>query len=323
MLLFIAGLLVGFALLIYAADRFVLGTATIARNLGVSPLIIGLTIVGFGTSAPEMLVSSIAAMEGNSGLSIGNALGSNITNIALVMGVTAIIAPITVHSKILRRELPLLFCISLICYWLMLDGELSVADGTIMITGLILFLSWIIRTALTNRDREDDLLSNEIELELADGLTTREACFWSLASLTGLVAASQLLVWAAVGIAHFFEVSDLVIGLTIVALGTSLPELAASVASIIKKEDDLAIGNIIGSNVYNLLAVLALPGLISPGTFDSEVLTRDFPVMLVLTAVLFIMGYGFKGVGRINRIEGTLLFVTFCAYQFVIFTSLS
>lgn len=323
MFLFIIGLLAGFVLLIYAADKFVIATATIARNLGVSPLIIGLTIVGFGTSAPEMLVSAIAAMEGNSGLSIGNALGSNITNIALVMGVTAIIAPITVHSKILRRELPVLFCIGLICYWLLLDGDLGTVDGITMITGLFLFLFWIIRTALTNRSQGDELLSHEVELELADGMSTKAALLWSLAGLIGLIAASQLLVWAAVGIAHFLEISDLVIGLTIVALGTSLPELAASITSILKKEDDLAIGNIIGSNIYNLLAVLSLPGLISPGNFDAEVLTRDFPVMLVLIAVLFIMGYGFKGMGKINRIEGTLLFASFCAYQFVIFSSLS
>jgi cation:H+ antiporter len=323
MLLYTIGLITGFALLIYAADKFVLGSARIAQNLGISPLIIGLTIVGFGTSAPEMLVSGFAAWEGNPGLSIGNALGSNITNIALVLGVTALLVPIGVHSKILRRELPVLFTLSLICYWLFLDGELSRVDGTIMLTLLFLFLTWVIRTALANQDRKEDPISEEIEHELAGHMATKTALMWCLGGLTGLMVASRLLVWSAVEVAHLFNVSDLVIGLTIVALGTSLPELAASITSILKKEDDLAIGNIIGSNIYNLLAVLSLPGLIHPGIVDPSIISRDFPFMLTLTGVLFIMGYGFKGEGRINRFEGGLLFTAFCGYQFLLFSTLS
>ncbi|RLA23759.1 MAG: calcium/sodium antiporter [Gammaproteobacteria bacterium] len=323
MLLYIIGLIVGFALLIYAADKFVLGSARIAQNLGISPLIIGLTIVGFGTSAPEMLVSGFAAWEGNPGLAIGNALGSNITNIALVLGVTALLVPIGVHSKILRRELPVLFALSLICYWLFLDGELSRSDGAIMLTGLFLFLGWVIRTALADKDRADDPISEEVLQELSGHMATRTALLWCLGGLIGLMVASRLLVWAAVEIAHLYEISDLIIGLTIIALGTSLPELAASISSILKKEDDLAIGNIIGSNVYNLLAVLALPGLIHPGAIDPAIISRDFPFMLALTGVLFIMGYGFKGEGRINRLEGGLLFTAFCGYQFLLFSTLS
>jgi cation:H+ antiporter len=323
MLLYIFGLIAGFALLIYAADKFVLGSARIAQNLGISPLIIGLTIVGFGTSAPEILVSGFAAWEGNPGLSIGNALGSNITNIALVLGVTALLVPIGVHSKILRRELPVLFTLSLLCFWLFLDGELSQTDGAVMLTGLFLFLAWVIRTALADKDRLDDPISEEVEQELAGHMSTNVALLWSLGGLIGLMAASRLLVWAAVEIAHLYEVSDLVIGLTIIALGTSLPELAASISSILKKEDDLAIGNIIGSNVYNLLAVLSLPALIAPGSVDPDIISRDFPFMLALTGVLFIMGYGFKKEGRINRFEGGLLFASFCGYQFLLFTTLS
>lgn len=323
MLLYTIGLIAGFALLIYAADKFVLGSARIAQNLGISPLIIGLTIVGFGTSAPEMLVSGFAAWEGNPGLSIGNALGSNITNIALVLGVTALLVPIGVHSKILRRELPVLFTLSLICYWLFLDGELSRIDGIVMLTLLFLFLTWVIRTALANQDKKENPISEGIEHELTGHMDTKIALMWCLGGLIGLMAASRLLVWSAVEIAHLFNVSDLVIGLTIVALGTSLPELAASIASIIKKEDDLAIGNIIGSNVYNLLAVLALPGLIHPGIVDPAIISRDFPFMLALTGVLFIMGYGFRGEGRINRFEGGLLFAAFCGYQFLLFSTLS
>ncbi len=323
MLLYTIGLIAGFALLIYAADKFVLGSARIAQNLGISPLIIGLTIVGFGTSAPEMLVSGFAAWEGNPGLSIGNALGSNITNIALVLGVTALLVPIGVHSKILRRELPVLFTLSLACYWLFLDGELSRIDGAIMLTLLFLFLAWVIRSALVAQDRKEDPISEEIEHELAGHMATKTALMWCLGGLIGLMIASRLLVWSAVEIAHLFNVSDLVIGLTIIALGTSLPELAASIASILKKEDDLAIGNIIGSNVYNLLAVLSLPGLIHPGIVDPDIISRDFPFMLALTGVLFIMGYGFKGEGRINRLEGGLLFSAFCGYQFLLFSTLS
>ena len=323
MLLYIVGLLAGFALLIYAADKFVLGSARIAQNLGISPLIIGLTIVGFGTSAPEMLVSGFAAWEGNPGLAIGNALGSNITNIALVLGVTALLVPIGIHSKILRRELPVLLTLSLLCYWLFLDGELSRTDGITMLTGLFLFLAWIIRTALTDKNRMDDPISEEVEHELPGHMPTKKALLWCLGGLIGLTIASRLLVWSAVEIAHLFNISDLIIGLTIIALGTSLPELAASISSIIKKEDDLAIGNIIGSNVYNLLAVLALPGLIAPGAVDPAIISRDFPVMLALTGVLFIMGYGFKRQGRINRIEGGLLFMAFCSYQFFLFSTLS
>lgn len=314
--LFVLALIMGLVILVISADQFVNGTATIAKKLGVPPLVIGLTIVGFGTSAPEILVSAISSFEGNPELAIGNALGSNIANIGLILGCTALIAPISVKSQILKRELPVLMTISVICYLLGFDG-LGEIDGLIMLTGLVLFLVWLIYTA--RKDRTSGSLEHEIESELPLPMSGRKAWILFFLGLVGLLLSSKMLVWAAVNIALHFGVSDLVIGLSIVALGTSLPELAASIMSVLKKEDELALGNIIGSNVYNLLAVYSLPGLIAPGILGDSVLTRDFPVMLMLTAVIFILGYGFGGKpARINRLEGLGLVIAYCSYQWVV-----
>lgn len=318
MVLFVLALLVGFAILVFSADKFIDGTATIAKNLGVPTLVIGLTIVGFGTSAPEMLVSSIASFEGNPELAIGNALGSNIANIGLILGLTAMIMPITVKSQILRRELPVLMGISVVCYLLSLNG-LSVADGLIMLSGLVCFLFWLIRSA--RKDTSSEPLKKEIEDELPQTKPNSDAWKLFFLGLLGMLVSSKLLVWAAVNIAQHFGISDLVIGLSIVALGTSLPELAASIISVLKNEHELALGNIIGSNVYNLLAVYSLPALIAPGILPDIVLTRDFPVMLLLTAVIFILGYGFGKMGRINRFEGVGLFIAYCSYQWFVYQS--
>lgn len=319
MLGYIAGLLIGFTILLFAADRFVMGTAAIARNLGISPLIIGLTIVGFGTSAPEMLISGIAAIEGNSGLAVGNAIGSNIANIGLILGCTAIISPITVHSQTLKRELPILLFTTIACYSLVLFGGLNRLDGIIMLIGLFIFLYWLVKTALSSRI--SDPLNKEIEQEIPSNISTNNAIILSLLGLAGLLASSKLLVWCAVNIAQLFGISDLFIGLTIVALGTSLPELAASIVAILKKEDDLAIGNVLGSNMYNLLAVLSLPGIIAPGPIDSVVLIRDFPWMIGFTSALFILGYNYKKNGYINRFEGLFLLAGYIGYQTLIFQS--
>ena len=319
MLVFFFALLIGLVILVFSADRFVTGTASIARTLGVPPLIIGLTIVGLGTSAPEILVSAISSWQGNSGLAVGNALGSNIANIGLILGSTALISPIAVHSQMLKRELPILMFTCVVCYLLAFDG-LGIVDGLIMILGLFLFLFWLVRTALQNRNK--DPLKKEIELELPESLPIKKAWIFFGLGLIGLLFSSKLLVWAAVNIAQYFGISDLVIGLTVVALGTSLPELAASIMSVLKNEDDLAIGNIIGSNMYNLLAVYSLPGLIAPGILTDYVITRDFPVMLIFTGVLFILGYGIAAkAGKINRPEGLGLLLAYCGYQWVVFQS--
>lgn len=322
MLLNFVALIVGLVVLVVAADKFIIGTVAIARKLGVSPLLIGLTIVGLGTSAPEILVSAIASLQGNAGLAVGNALGSNIANVGLILGCTALISPLAFKSDLLKKELPILMAVSLACYLMVFDG-LSMIDGLLMLLMLVLFLTWLISSAKKDSQKQsfDDPLEQELIDDMPDDVSEKKAWLLFAAGLIGLLASSRLLVWAAVNIAESFGVSDLVIGLTIVALGTSLPELAASISSVLKKEDDLAVGNIIGSNMYNLLAVYSLPGLIAPGPVAESVVSRDFPVMLVLTAVLFILGYGWTKAGQINRWEGGGLLLAYFGYQWVIYQS--
>lgn len=316
-LLAIAG---GFALLTWSADRFVVGASAIAFNLKVSPLIIGLTIVSIGTSAPEILVSAMAAWQGNSGLAVGNALGSNIINTALILGITALIVPLNVHSSIVKRELPVLLLVMVVVLLLLLDGTLGRLDGVLLLTGMAVMLLWMIHLGRTKQMPADPMSD-----EYADGIQTNlgmsRAIFWLIVGGLCLLGSSRMLVWGAVSVAQTMGISDLVIGLTVVALGTSLPELAASVMSVIRHEHDIALGNIIGSNIFNLLAVLGLPGLINPVSIDSAVLTRDYPVLMGLTLALFVMAYGFRGPGRINRIEGAILVLAFCAYQTLLYFS--
>jgi len=318
--LFVAALGGGFVILIFSADRFVLGAASIARNLGVPSLIIGLTIVGFGTSAPEILVSSLAAWNGNVGLAVGNALGSNIANIGLILGCTALIAPVTVHSRALRQEMPLLLMACLAAFGVSYDHELGRLEGASLLAGLGLFLSWLVWQA--RKAPASDPLVHEVESELPPDISLPWAWFWFLLGLLGLVLSSKSLVWASVGLAHHFGVSDLVIGLTVVALGTSLPELAASIASMLKQEDDLVIGNIIGSNMFNILAVYAMPGLIRPSDLTAPVITRDFPWMLGMTAALLLLGLGRRNPSRISRLGGATLLSCFIVYQSLLYLSL-
>ncbi len=322
MLINIAALLVGLIVLVIAADKFIEGTVAIARKFNVPPLLIGLTIVGLGTSAPEILVSAIASLQGNTGLAVGNALGSNIANVGLILGCTALISPLAFNSKLLRRELPILMVVSLICYFMAFDG-LGRVDGIVMLIMLATFLAWLIRSAKRDGEKAslEDPLEQELVADMPADMSNLKAWLFFVVGLMGLLASSRLLVWAAVNIAESFGVSDLVIGLTIVALGTSLPELAASISSVLKKEYDLAVGNVIGSNMYNLLAVYSLPGLIAPGPVAESVIYRDFPVMLGLTGALFVLGYGFKKAGHINRGEGGVLLLAYIAYQCVIFQS--
>ncbi|MGJ0490458.1 calcium/sodium antiporter [Methylobacter sp.] len=311
-------LLAGLAVLVYSADKFVTGTASIARNHGVSPLLIGLTIVSVGTSAPEILVSAIASWQGNAGLAIGNALGSNIANIGLILGVTALVAPLAFHSGILRRELPILMAISIGSYLLSLDGW-DFFDGALMLAGLITFTGWLIRAAANEKQR--DPLGEEMVVELPGNLPNKEAWFYFGFGLIGLLLSSRVLVMSAVNIAQFFSVSDVVIGLTIVAVGTSLPELAASVGSVLKNEDDLAVGNVVGSNIYNLLAVYSMPGVLAPGPVAESVMARDFPVMLAFTGILFILGYGISKAGYISRWEGFGLVSAYTVYGWFLYQS--
>ena len=313
----LVALLAGFTFLVWGAERFVMGAASTARLLGVSPLLIGLTIVGFGTSAPEILVSIMASLNDNPGLAVGNAIGSNITNIALILGVTAILVPLSVHSGTVHRELPILLGITLIAWLLLNDGQLDVTDGLILLGGLVFMLAWVIRVGMNSREK--DPMADEYAAEIPTDMSLGRSLFWLLFGIVVLVTSSRLLVWGAVGIAEAYGVSDLVIGLTIVALGTSLPELAASIASALKNEPDIAIGNVIGSNIFNLLAVLGIPGLLSPSAVDAEVLSRDVPIMIGLTVALLLMAWGFRGEGRINRLEGAILLACYIGYQSLLY----
>lgn len=313
MLFPVISIALGLGLLVWSADRFVIGAASLARNLGVPPLLIGLTVVGFGTSAPEILVSTIAALQGNPGIGIGNAVGSNIANIALILGATALIAPLTVQSDMLRREYPLLLVVSVFSYVLLLDGDLDRFDGTLLLIGLVAAMLLLIRIGIRRQDH--DPLADELEAELPTEISINAAVGWFLVGMAVLVLSSRLLVWGAVEVAVAFGVSDLVIGLTIVAVGTSLPELAAAIMSALKDEHDLAIGNVVGSNIWNLLAVLAMPGLLAPGVIPPEAANRDMLVMLALTLALFVMSREMQAHGTINRVEGGLLLLTFIAYQ--------
>jgi cation:H+ antiporter len=316
MILFCFAVLIGFLLLAWSADRFVDGASSIARILGVPPMIIGLTIVSLGTSAPEIVVAILAAIDGTPGMAIGNALGSNIANIGLVLGLTALIAPLTVRSQLIKRELPILFLVMLLALGLMLDGELSRIDGFVLLAGLVMLFWWLTRLGM--RDRKDALQS-EFSESIPASQSVQKSVLWFFTGLIVLVLASRLVVWGAVHIAQTFGVSDLVIGLTIVAIGTSLPEVMACIVSVLKNEPDIAIGNVLGSNMVNILAVLSMPALIDPQIFEAEALYRDMPVMFAFTFALFLVAYGFRGPGRINRIEGGVLLSGFCAYLLLLY----
>lgn len=315
MTLYLLAIIAGFALLVWSADKFVEGAAATAKHLGMPTLLIGILIVGFGTSAPEMVVSAIAAYEGNPALALGNVLGSNIVNIALILGVTALVAPIAVHSKIVKKELPLLILIVLFSGYLLIDNNLTLTEGILLLIGFFSLIGWSIYAAIKGKG---DVLEGELESELQEhAMSLKLGIIWLIVGLVLLIASSRILVWGAVGVAHEFGVSDLIIGLTIVALGTSLPELAASVIAARKGEHDIAIGNVVGSNMFNILAVIGIATVIAPmNNVPLEVLQRDWIVMLVLTIALLIMAYGFKNKeGKITRLEGTILVVCYVAYN--------
>lgn len=313
MLMAILAVLGGLALLVWSADRFIDGAAATARHAGMPPLLIGMVIIGFGTSAPEMVVSAFASVQGNPNLALGNGYGSNITNIALILGITALLSPIAVHSQILRKELPLLATITLLAGYQLMDGQITALEAWTLLGVFFLMMGWSIVQGMRQRgDTFGADVQHEIDSEAKMPLS--KAIFWLLLGLIVLVASSRVLVWGAVDIASAMGVSDLIIGLTVVAIGTSLPELASSIIAVRKNEHDLAIGNVIGSNMFNTLAVVGIAGAIHPMSVSPEVLTRDWVVMAGLTLSLFVLGYGFRGQGRINRAEGGLLVAIFIVY---------
>jgi len=312
MTLAILALVIGLALLVWSADLFVDGAAAVARHFGMPSLLIGMVIIGFGTSAPEMVVSALAASQGNPGIALGNAYGSNITNIALILGFTALVSPITVHSQVLRKELPVLTLVTGLAVALLWDQELSRLDAWGLLIVFAGVMWWSIFQGLRGRG---DVLAGEFEQELeSHPMTLRRALLALGIGLVLLILSSRGVVWGAVEIAHALGVSDLIIGLTIVAIGTSLPELASSLIAIRKGEHDLAVGNVIGSNLFNTLAVVGIAGAIHPMTPPPEVLSRDMLVMGALTLSLFAFGYGLPDGGRISRPAGGLLVTVFAGY---------
>ena len=309
LLLVIAGLV----LLIWGADRFVHGAAATARNLGVPPLMIGLTVVAFATSAPEILVSVVAALQGEPGLAFGNAIGSNIVNIGLVLGMTAMIRPIRLESATLRREMPALLAVSLLTVSLFLDTFLSRIDGIVMLTGLVIVMVWLARLGL--RSAANDPIAMDYDAEIPSDVSMKMAIVWLIVGLGTLLIGAELLVDGAIGIAKMLGVSEVVIGITIVAFGTSLPELAVSLASALKGEYGLAIGNIVGSNIFNLLAVIGVAATIEPAALAPSVLSLHIFVMVAFTLVLFAMTYDYDGKAQLSRLEGLALFIAFIAYD--------
>ena len=306
-------LICGLILLVWSADRFVDGAAATARYAGMPPLLIGMVIIGFGTSAPEMVVSAFSALQGNPGLALGNAYGSNIANIALILGLTALISPIKIKSTVLRKELPVLLAVTILSLVFLLDLYLSRFDAWLLLLTFVVVMGWWIWLGLRQRN---DSFEADVDLELeVDPMSRRAALIWLLVGMTLLIISSRILVWGAVEIARGFGVSDLIIGLTVVAIGTSLPELAAALMAIRKNEHDLAIGNVIGSNLFNTLAVVGIAGVIHPLGIGMEVLYRDFLIMGLLTLALFLVGTGSGEQRQISRVAGFLLLSVYIGYS--------
>ncbi|CZF83490.1 calcium/sodium antiporter [Grimontia kaedaensis] len=312
-------LVVGLCLLVWSADRLVYGAAAIARNVGISPLVIGMTILAMGSSAPEMVVSATAALSGKTDTAVGNVLGSNIANIALILGVTALIKPLAISSGILRRELPLMLGVTLLAGAILWNNYLSFFEGVLL---AVFFAGFLLLMMKFGRESgEEDPMLAEQESEIPEGVSNVSAGIWVVVGLVLLIFSADMVVDSAVIIAKAFGMSDLVIGLTIVAVGTSLPELAASIAGVMKGEDDLAVGNIIGSNIFNILAVMGIPGILAPSAINPLAMDRDFYVMLALSVLLFLFAVG--KARTINRWEGIALLVCFVGYQGYLFSHLA
>lgn len=307
----VLAVVVGLVVLVWSADKFVDGAVGVAKFCGMSTLLIGMVIVGFGTSAPEMVVSAFSAVQGNPQLALGNAYGSNVANIALILGVTALISPILVQRSVLKKDLPLLIGVTILSILLLLDGSVSRMNGIVLLVvffAVMGFNIWKEKKSLSSAEPEQESADEE-------KMSLGKSIMWLVLGMALLVASSRALVWGAVDIARSFGVSDLLIGLTIVAIGTSLPELASSIAAARKGEDDLAVGNIIGSNLFNTLMVVGIASTIAPmETIEHEVITRDMPLMTALTVALFLLGFRRKGDGRINRVAGLIFLLIYAGY---------
>lgn len=311
-MLIVLSLILGFWGLVWSANHLVTGASNLAQYYRIPPLIIGLTIVALGTSAPEIIVAITAALQDKTNLAIGNAIGSNIANIGLVLGITALISPLKLQSSTLKTEYPLLFLIMIITYLLMLDGYFSIIDGSLLLVGLITLLTYLIARAKYSNHQYKVI--EQFQIELAQKINLKSSTIHLIVGFIGLPISAQVLVYGAVATAKFFGVSELVIGLTIVAIGTSLPEVAASLVGAIKGQEDIALGNILGSNMFNLLAVLAFPGILNPSLINPSIINRDIPIMIGITLILFFISYHYRKSARLNRFQGGLLLIIYCCY---------
>jgi len=314
----IVQIVLGVLLLTLGADRFITGSSALAKNFKLPELLVGILLVGFGTSFPELVVSVIASFHNKAQIAIGNVVGSNIANIGLVLGLSALIMPIKVHSRLIKREFPILIIISIIAGILLWNGYLSRVDGIILLVILILHIYWVSVTI----PKSQDVLVKEVqehESKKAATMRTSIAIVWWVVGLGLLFVSSELLVNGAVGAAKLMGISDLVIGLTIVTIGTSLPELAATIVSALKNEHDIAIGHVVGSNIFNILAVLAMPALIAPGTFSSSLMRRDYPVMLAYAVALWLVTFCLPRKGHLGRIVGGIFLLGYIIYLVSLF----
>lgn len=314
----------GFVVLAKSADAFVDGAAACAGNFGMSPAMVGLTVVSLGTSAPEILVSIMASFDDAPNLAVGNAIGSNIANTGMVLGITALIAPIPVRDWVVTRELPILFMITLGVGLTLIDLSLDRVDGALLLLGLAAVIYILATEKGKKKPLLEEILDEETKenvIELPDISTAHGIRLLGI-GLVLLLISSKVLVWGATSIAITLGVSDAVIGLTIVAIGTSLPELAATVSCALKGHHDIALGNIIGSNVFNMVAVLPIPALLSPLVLDSAFLYRDFGFMLLLTVMLMGFAYGFPmklSGGIISRRKGLVLLLAYVLFNLTLY----
>lgn len=312
LLLLCLALLVAFLILFWSADQFVYGAAATARNFHMSSMLIGLTVVSLGTSAPEIFVAVASAWEGSPELAVGNAIGSNIANTGMVLGITALLVPLPFRIEVLRRDLPILMLVTVGAGLVLADLYLGVFDSLLLISGLCFFLYRL--ASEHSRTMSMEKAADITDLDQVPRMSTPKGLFILSFSLVFLLSSAELLVWAATEIAIIMGVSDLVIGLTVVAVGTSLPELVVSVTSALKGQTDIAIGNIVGSNIFNILLVLAIPGLIHATDFGAEILWRDYLLMFMMTLILVLFAYAAKTRAKISRFEGAFLLFIWIAY---------
>ena len=321
----IIALLAGLLGLVWGADKFVTGSVGVARNFGISSMIIGLTVVSIGTSAPEIIVSINAALSDAGGLAVGNALGSNLANMGLVLGITTLVAPLPVQTHLLKEESPVLLLITVLAGLCLYDGQLnrgeSIALGLMVIPVIAIMVKY---------------KKNHPSPEVADDVSTatdgsmKTSGLWLLLGLAILLLSAEVTVWGATSIAHFFGISDLIVGLTIVAIGTSLPELAASIVSATKGHHDIAVGNIFGSNLFNLLLVMTTAGAIAPIALPSDVFGRDYLSLLVMTLLMIgLVGWTVRknrhieSVARLSKFVGVILLTSYALYYVVLWSSLT